>query len=665
MCASPFVLVALALFACSGKGGHETGVEDTGSSALHYDDADGDTIIDGEEGAEDADGDGVPNYMDSDSDGDGIPDAREAGDDDPMTLPIDADNDGVPDYLDLDSDNNCISDADEGDDDQDGDGLPDEMDDDQDGDDISDTVEIGDGCDPPDSDGDGVPDYEDLDSDGDGIGDGYERGESEHDPEPQDSDGDGTPDYLDADSDGDGIADSEEGGTTTPTDEPRDTDGDGWYDFEDTDSDNDGLPDADEASHGTDPFDADSDGDGFSDGGEVAAGTDPTDPDSVIDGLYVEVPERTETEEIFEFELGIQMGDVGFVLDTTGSMSETASALAGEFSGIVAELAATLPDAHYGYGSFNDYAYSPYGVEGSDRTFWLRQQLTDDLAAVQSTLSSVTTIHTGADDPAAGMEALYQAASGAGYDLDCDGVYDENTDILPFRSAPGDPFGGASEQFYDPSDPSTGTLGGMGFRDYALPILVYATDNNLRDPDSADSVYNAGPGGCPQDAGLSDVIPAVDSLGAYLIAVSANSTIGVSQMQELARETDSYADTDGDGFADNELVFLWYGTDADFRDTVTQAIEDLVSAIRFSRVSLQIEGDEWGFVTDISPDSYDVSGDVSGDVVDFTLTFRGVVAATTTDQLFALTLDVLGDESILLDSLDIIVVVPGSTYLPD
>jgi len=39
-----------------------------------------------------------------------------------------------------------------------------------------------------------------------------------------------------------------------------------------------------------------------------------------------------------------------------------------------------------------------------------------------------------------------------------------------------------------------------------------------------------------------------------------------------------------------------------------------------------------------------------------------VVAATTEDQLFALTLNVIGDETILLDSQDIIVVVPGTHY---
>ena len=64
----------------------------------------------------------------------------------------------------------------------------------------------------------------------------------------------------------------------------------------------------------------------------------------------------------------------------------------------------------------------------------------------------------------------------------------------------------------------------------------------------------------------------------------------------------------------------------------------------------------------MDPEYYDIEGEVEGEVVDFTITFRGVVAATSEDQLFALTLNVLGDESVLLDTMDIIIVVPGNSY---
>ena len=52
----------------------------------------------------------------------------------------------------------------------------------------------------------------------------------------------------------------------------------------------------------------------------------------------------------------------------------------------------------------------------------------------------------------------------------------------------------------------------------------------------------------------------------------------------------------------------------------------------------------------------------AGTELDFTLTFRGTVAATTEDQIFVLTLNVLGDGTTLLDSKDIVVLVPGTSY---
>ncbi len=661
------VILALVI-ACGDKSGPGADPGDTGS-ITSYDDADRDGIIDAHDGTDDADGDGYPNFEDMDADGDTIKDKEESGDSDPLTLPVDSDSDGTPDFLDLDSDNNCITDKKEKNPidgeagDQDGDGVGDFADPDNDGDGISDVHEIGLDCSAPDHDMDGTPDFMDIDSDGDGVGDFYEGGTSAWEDEPRDTDGDGTPDYLDSDSDGDGIPDSVEGGTTDPTEEPADSDGDGDYDFADTDADGDSLSDWDEENiYGTDPFDPDTDGDGYSDGGEITAGTDPMDPTSAIEGLYVEVPERTGVEDTFEFELRIQMGDVAFLLDTTCSMSSTAMAMSSEFSAIVSTLSSLIPDAEYGVATYDDYAYGSYGYASSgDKPFILRQQITDNTAAVQGALTSVD-IHFGGDGPESSMEAIYQGAGGIGYDQNCNGIYDAATDVRPFIADAGDPFAGAGGQAYTETSSSGGQIGGFGFRDYALPVLVYATDNYLRDPESGYGV----PGGCPLDAAGSDVAETVNSIGGYLIGIAASSwgtAPGVPQMEALAAATGSYADTDGDGLADDLLVFSWSSSSTAFRTTVTEAIEDLINSISFTKVELQVEGDEWGFVTSIDPPFYDNIEPSAGiDVLDFTLNFRGVVAATTEDQLYHLTLNVVGDNTVLLDTLDIIVVVPGTAY---
>jgi hypothetical protein len=181
-------------------------------------DADGDSILNGDEaisGYEDADEDGLPNYLDLDSDGDGISDVVEAGDDDPATPPVDNDGDGLPDFVDQDSDSDGIPDSLEGTDDPDGDGAPNCLDQDSDGDGILDSVE-GTG----DPDGDGLPNYLDEDADGDCIPDAVEG--------TGDPDGDGVPNYLDEDSNGDGVPDGEQ--CATPPD-CEDADDDGTPDY--------------------------------------------------------------------------------------------------------------------------------------------------------------------------------------------------------------------------------------------------------------------------------------------------------------------------------------------------------------------------------------------------------------------------------------------------
>ena len=657
------LLVCLVLLVSCTEEKEPSNDDGDGTDLPEYDDADGDGIIDQHDGTDDPDADGEQNQNDLDSDGDGIADNIEAGDNDILTFPIDTDGDGGPDFVDDDSDDNCINDAIERPAgaaeiaDSDGDGEPDYRDGDNDGDNIADATEIGSSCGLPDSDVDSVPDYMDVDSDNDGIDDVYESGIlAGLDGEPVDTDDDGLPDYLDADSDGDGLFDSDEG-RNGPGEAPDDTDGDGNYDFQDLDSDGDGLSDeAEVTGYHTDPYDFDTDGDGFTDGAEIAADTNPLDPGDVIDGLYIVVPERSNVESKFDFELRIQEGDIAFLLDTTCSMSATAQAMANEFADIVDELEDVLPAAQFGMATHDDYVYSFYGG-APDKPFILLQQITEDVDAMQDSLDGIQ-IHNGGDWEESSMEGLYQGATGEGYDQDCDGSYDTSTDVKPFISTPDDPFGGGGGQSYDSSDDSTGQLGGYGFNDYALPIIVHATDAPLRDPENG---YGT-PGGCFQDAGFSDVVAAVGDLGAYLIEV-ATQTAPRPQMEELAEATGSTADTDGDGIASDLLVYDWTGSDDEFRESVVSAISDLLNSITFDKVSLAIEGDTWGFVYAIEPAFYDgFEPEDNGEIVEFTLYFRGMVAATTNDQLFDLQLVVLGDDEIALDKLDIIVVVPGTSY---
>jgi len=638
--------------------------DDDDDTVAELSDLDGDTIADQDEGQADIDGDGIPNDEDDDSDGDGLSDRDEAGDGDPGTPPIDSDGDGVPDFLDQDSDGNGVPDAVEGGDDSDGDGLADAVDPDNDGDGISDLDEIGDTPGAPlDSDNDGIPDFMDLDSDGDGIDDEVEGAE--------DIDGDGVPSYLDDDADGDNIPDADEIGPDP--NEPLDSDGDGYPNFLDSDSDNDGISDRDEPGYGgyaTSRIDRDTDNDGFTDLAEIEAGSDPTVADDHTTwqenfGFYAELQPRALTTLNVPFTPEILHADVLFLLDTTCSMQDVLTAMADNFSDVVGGV--TIPDVAFGVAEFDDYVYAGLGYWEShnglqatfpnDKPFRLTQQVTTNTALVGAALSSLT-IRDGGDLPESAIEGLYQATSGRGYDLDCDFTYDLQTDVHPFHAIPAgsgmDAFHGNEPGVYDAGVPGTGYIGGSGFRDGSLPVLVYTTDTYMRDSDQP-MAYSLPPL-CGGPAGTSDVVASAGDIGAKLIGIGVEGTAGnttspISQMTSLATQTGSLADIDNNGTME-PLVFQ--GTSSSTVANVISGVEALANSAEFD-LSLSVDDSPYGFVTGISPSV--VAGVSVGVTVTFELTMFMSVAQTQSDQVFVFPVQVIGDGSSVLAEWQLVLLV--------
>ncbi len=202
------------------------------------DDSDNDGVVDtATESAPDTDGDGIEDFQDLDSDNDGISDLIEGGsgcvDSAPANAVCDADDgdgDGVVD--DIDSTNGPGS-APAPEVDTDGDGVPDYLDLDSDNDGLLDITEGGSGC--VDSEPNGVCDG--PDTDGDGIQDSIDTTDGFGDETPTDipdADGTGGPDFQDTDSNDDGTPDAAATNCAeTNTDgvcDGSDSDGDGIID---------------------------------------------------------------------------------------------------------------------------------------------------------------------------------------------------------------------------------------------------------------------------------------------------------------------------------------------------------------------------------------------------------------------------------------------------
>lgn len=288
------------------------------------------------------------------------------------------------------------------------------------------------------------------------------------------------------------------------------------------------------------------------------------DGDRSFDGIVLEPGERT----TLSFDVALSGGasvDLALLLDTTGSMTDAINAL--DATDIAAALEGSIPDLQVGLALFQDYYFDSYGSSG-DKPFELAHGMTTDLADIDLTLSGLDAAG-GNDGPESSMEALYQALTGDGYDMDCASDFDISRDVPPFLASDSDAFGGGGGESYDPDTPGIGTLGGMGFREGATSVLVLITDNYLRDPEAG---YGT-PGGCPLDAGASDVLSAASALDAFVIGLGTLS-LPLAQMESLAEDGGWLVDADGDGRVDDPAV---WEVDPDLlNDGVVEAVQALV-----------------------------------------------------------------------------------------
>ncbi len=335
--------------------------------------------------------------------------------------------------------------------------------------------------------------------------------------------------------------------------------------------------------------------------------------------------------------------DIAFVIDTSGSMGSTAIAVADQFGDISAELDLLHPDLSYGVASYEDYGYSLYGDPGyGDRPFRLMTPQTTDISIVQAALDSLF-VRYGGDEPESTFEALQQALTGHGWDQNCDGAYDATRDVRPSIAHPADAFGGGVAG--SPMTFDAGTGGGMGFREGALPIIVYATDSPIRDPSSG---YGAPPG-CPGAATLGSVATEIAGLEAMVIGVAVEDGYGGSpnaQMADLATATGM----------DPASVLTWSGSSAQLRDLLVDAIGAVVPTSR--RLTLE-DDDAIGWISNVSP-SRSIIADTEVSSLTFDVTLEGIVDARPCEQLFALQLWVEDHAGEVQVRQDVIIRVPGT-----
>jgi hypothetical protein len=181
--------------------------------------------------------------------------------------------------------------------------------------------------------------------------------------------------------------------------------------------------------------------------------------------------------------------DVMLLFDDTGSFAGRVPTIAALFPAIIDELETTFPgkDFAFGVSRFEDYGGLGTGFSGevtSGRPFILNQPLvTQSVAggeAARNTLIQDALGRTGpgfgGDGPETAIHALYELATGNGFDGDGDGSTTGSGDAGSISSQTSPGISGDVPAFSTNILPTSGALGGAGWRTDAQKIVIIATD---------------------------------------------------------------------------------------------------------------------------------------------------------------------------------------------
>jgi hypothetical protein len=169
------------------------------------------------------------------------------------------------------------------------------------------------------------------------------------------------------------------------------------------------------------------------------------------------------------FGTDVKTMDVFVSMDTTGSMGAPIVNLQTTLAGtVIPGIQASVPNTQFGVGAIEDFPIPPFGgdpcfVSGApDQPFELLQSITPVLGAAQAAVDELTTadgepIGCGADWPEAHIEALYQIATG-------EGLMGPGQTSVAAHSA---------------------GIGGVGFREGSMPVIVLISDAPSHDPSNA------------------------------------------------------------------------------------------------------------------------------------------------------------------------------------
>jgi uncharacterized protein (DUF2141 family) len=253
--------------------------------------------------------------------------------------------------------------------------------------------------------------------------------------------------------------------------------------------------------------------------------------------------------------------DVFLLFDDTGSFTANSPIVRAAFPQIISSLQAAMPTVDFGFGVGRFEEYANFAAESATgRPFILNQPIVAQdtpgfATAIQAALDRTAPGY-GGDLPETDIEALFQAATGSGFDGNNNGTTSDSgaaglvsTQLTPGVSGDVPAFGSFT---VDPTGnvlPAAGNLGGAGFRPGALPIILLATDTGFAfQPTGATTVTGLNGLTLPlssltqtsrpttpfaSGANIQETVTALNALGALVIGLGTNGVANIDPRQDL------------------------------------------------------------------------------------------------------------------------------------
>ena len=281
----------------------------------------------------------------------------------------------------------------------------------------------------------------------------------------------------------------------------------------------------------------------------------------------------------FEFEGAIGL-DILFLIDTSASFTDDIDTLQSQANAIVDDLSGLADNIQFGVASFADFPIPPYGnPDTGDEAFVLDQPITDKIDLVYDAIDMLDQpLHEGADHPESQLEALVQAATGVGCDINDDGDFTDRAEVPPTN---------------------------VGWRNGAVKVVILATDAPFHN--------FGGKAGYP-GADLATALEALQEMGIIVIGLDSDDTDG--HLLHVVEETGG----------------LFFELSADSREIADAIYEGMYGITQIMDLSVRVINDPEGFIASITPDvHYAVE---TGDTINFTVNFSGVLDEPVAELMF-------------------------------